>query len=224
MQHYPFIWLKDFLLLGYNDQNDSVWYKAFPSSRGIARGYYYNSKQEGIKGKHTIKTFWQSWVDVFDIERRGSDRSHDFFTGDYLILQKFPNLRYKCCRDKPRDPQSATRLTGIAEFPFNDDHEFMQEELVDSNDVGENEAEDASGPLTESDYEDMDASSVIIKQERTDSFDSEAPPPPTQDITSLPRPSPQTYKDLTLRIPLDPPRWSTTTFEFAAVKTVHTAP
>lgn len=232
VQHYPFIFLKDFLLLGYNDNNDSVWYKAFPSSRGIARGHYYNSAQENIHGKHTVKTFWQSWVDVFGIEERGLDRSHEYFTGVYLILQKFPNLRYKCCRDKPRDPKSAARVTGIAEFPFNDDHAFMQESATGNSDEAvEEAAEDVSDPLTESDDPDMDASSVIIKQERTTSFDCEVPEQsrePTPISSSLlqlsHRDDSQNYKEYTLRIPIDSPRWSTTKFEFAVVKAIGIAP
>lgn len=73
---------------------------------------------------------------MFDIENRGLDRSHEYFTGVYLILQKFPNLRFKCDyrREFARDPRSARRVTGIAEFPFNDDHAFMRERIVDSND------------------------------------------------------------------------------------------
>ena len=254
VQHYPFIFLKGFLLLGYTSANESVWYKAFPSTRGIARGHYYNSKEENILGKNTVKTYWQSWVDVFEIEQRGLDRRHEYFTGVYLILQKFANLRYRCCKDRPRDPGSARRVTGIAEFPFNDEHAFMQEQLVGSNDgerdkpedEAENEAEDEAEDSpqdaqkdeesdTDTDYSDIDTSTIIIKQERTTSLDNEAPPtltpkqpdPPTPtlpEILSLPRRNSQTYKDFTLRIPIDAPRWSTTNFEFAVVKTIETAP
>jgi hypothetical protein len=46
--------MKDFLLLGYNDINDSVWYKAFPAGGGLTRGCYYNSSQVNILGKHTV--------------------------------------------------------------------------------------------------------------------------------------------------------------------------
>jgi hypothetical protein len=70
IQHYLYIWMKDFLLLGYNYANDSVWYKAFSSGRGMARGRYYNSSQVNILGKHTVAKFWQSWVDVFDLNKR----------------------------------------------------------------------------------------------------------------------------------------------------------
>ena len=177
VQHYPFIWLKDFLLLGYNSANESIWYKAFPSSRGIARGRYYNSAEENILGKHTVKTYWQSWSDVFDIENRGLDRSHEYFTGVYLILQKFPNLRYKCDyrREFARDPQSARRVTGIAEFPFNDDHAFMRGGIVESNGEEKSEAEETLDPLTDSEYSDTDESTVVIKQERTDSLDKDLP-------------------------------------------------
>jgi hypothetical protein len=108
-QHYPFIWTKDFLLLGYNDANKSVWYKAHPTGRGIARGRYYDSSQVNILGKHTVTKFYHSWVDEFDIEHRGLDRSHEYFTGVYLILKKFLNLRWKCDLGDgdPRDPQNA---------------------------------------------------------------------------------------------------------------------
>ncbi|KAG9593730.1 hypothetical protein KCU77_g3483, partial [Aureobasidium melanogenum] len=137
VQYYPFIWVEGFLLLGYNDADESVWYKAFPTGRGMARGRYYNSAQVKILGKHTVTKFWQSWIDVFDIEQRGLDRCHDHFTGVYLILKKFPNLRYKSGKSKgyARDPQNATRATGIAEYPFNDDHPFMQEVSRETNDV-----------------------------------------------------------------------------------------
>jgi hypothetical protein len=69
-----------------------------------------------------LQKFWQSWVDVFDIEQRGLDRSHEYLTGVFLILQKFPNLRYRCGQreENPRDPKNAARVTGIAEYPFND--------------------------------------------------------------------------------------------------------
>lgn len=150
-------------------------------------------------------------------------------------------------------------MTGIAEFPFNDEHAFMQEQLIESNDGKEDEAEDAPQDSPEDapedasedspqdaqkdeesdtdtdDGKDIDTSTIIIKQERTTSLDNEAPPtltpeqsdPPTPtlpEITSLPRRNSQTYKDFTLRIPIDAPRWSTTNFEFAVVKTIETAP
>ncbi|THY40194.1 hypothetical protein D6C99_08293 [Aureobasidium pullulans] len=133
VQFYPFIWVKDLLLLGYNEANDSVWYKAHPAARGIARGRYYNSAQENFKGKQTVTRYWQSWVDVFDIDKKGADRSHEFFTGVYLILKKFPNLRYKTLKGQTRDVQSAIRETGITEYPFNDDHTFMQDRPNDLN-------------------------------------------------------------------------------------------
>jgi hypothetical protein len=155
VQHYPFIWMKDFLLLGYNDINDSVWYKAFPAGRGLARGRYYNSSQVKILGKHTVTKFWQSRVDVFDIEQRGLDRSHAHFNGVYLILQKFPNLRYRCGQrgGNPRDPQNATRVTGVVEYPFNDDHPFMQETSGGSDGVDFKTDEDVASD-SNTDHED----------------------------------------------------------------------
>ncbi|KAG9656874.1 hypothetical protein KCU64_g5576, partial [Aureobasidium melanogenum] len=173
-QHYPFIWVKDFLLLGYNDADESVWYKAFPTGRGTARGRYYNSAQVNILGKHTVTNFWQSWVDVFDIEQRGLDRCHEYFTGVYLILKKFPNLRYKSGKSKgdARDPQNAIRATGIAEYPFNDDHSFMQETLSETRDVESNETQEAFDAETDSVGEEQSDASVI-KQERTDLHDQD---------------------------------------------------
>jgi hypothetical protein len=175
-QHYPFIWTKDFLLLGYNDANKSVWYKAHPTGRGMARGRYYDSSQVNILGKHTVTKFYQSWFDVFDIEQRGLDRSHEYFTGVYLILKKFPNLRWKCDLGDgdPRDPKNATRVTGVAEYPFNDDHSFMQESSTDANDAEKDEPEDGVEADTDTDYEDEDDTSVI-KKERTDSHDDREP-------------------------------------------------
>ncbi|KAH0371367.1 hypothetical protein KCU65_g1901, partial [Aureobasidium melanogenum] len=175
VQYYPFIWVKDFLLLGYNDADESVWYKAYPSGRGLARGRYYNSAQVNILGKHTVTKYWRSWVDVFDIQQRGLDRSHEYFTGVYLILKKFPNLRYKSGRNKEdaRDPQSAIRTTGVAEYPFNDDHPFMQQTSDEDTDSVENndtqQAFDADTDIVD------DASS--IKQEQTDLRDQDHPVP-----------------------------------------------
>ncbi|KAI4736613.1 hypothetical protein E4T50_12896 [Aureobasidium sp. EXF-12298] len=175
-QHYPFIWTKDFLLLGYNDANKSVWYKAHPTGRGIARGRYYDSSQVNILGKNTVTRFYQSWVDVFDIEHRGLDRSHEYFTGVYLILKKFPNLRWKCelGDGDPRDPQNATRVTGVAEYPFNDDHVFMQESPADTNDAENEDQENGVEADTDTDYEDQDDISVV-KKERSGSHDDENP-------------------------------------------------
>ncbi|CAD0099952.1 unnamed protein product [Aureobasidium mustum] len=165
VQHYPFIWVKDFLLLGYNDEDESVWYKAFPSGRGMARGRYYNSSQVNILGKHTVTKFWQSWIDVFDIEQRGLDRTHEYFTGVYLILKKFPNLRYKSSKEDARNPQNAIRATGVAEYPFNDDHPFMQETPSELKDVENNEIEAVPG--AEADVIGQDQNNVSIKQEVT---------------------------------------------------------
>ncbi|KAG9664878.1 hypothetical protein KCU95_g3032, partial [Aureobasidium melanogenum] len=174
VQHYPFIWVKDFLLLGYNDADESVWYKAFPTGRGMARGRYYNSAQVNILGKHTVTKFWQSWVDVFDIEQRGLDRCHEYFTGVYLILKKFPNLRYKAGKSKAeaRDPQNAIRATGIAEYPFNDDHPFMQEANSTTNDSASDKIQQAFD--VEKDIVDDEQNyASVIKQERTDLHDED---------------------------------------------------
>ncbi|KAH0343973.1 hypothetical protein KCU81_g5080, partial [Aureobasidium melanogenum] len=171
VQHYPFIWVKDFLLLGYNHAGESVWYKAYPTGRGLARGRYYNSAQVNILGKHTVAKYWQSWVDVFDIEQRALDRSHEYFTGVYLILKKFPNLRYKPGRNKEdaRDPQNAIRTTGVAEYPFNDDHPFMQQETSeDTNNVENNETQQAFDAETE-----IVDNASFIKQEQTDLHDQD---------------------------------------------------
>jgi hypothetical protein len=164
-QHYPFIWMKDFLLLGYNDANDSVWYKAFSSGRGMARGRYYNSSQVNILGKHTLAKFWQSWAGVFDIEQRGLNRSHEYFTGVYLVLQKFPNLRYCCSRrgGNPRDPRDATRVTGVVEFPFNDDHPFTQETSGGSNDINLKPDENVVSDT----HEDQDDARIIKREQRS---------------------------------------------------------
>jgi hypothetical protein len=317
VQHYPFIWMKDFLLLGYNDANDSVWYKAFPTGRGLARGRYYNSSQTNILGKHTVTKFWQSWVDVFDIEQRGLDRSHEYFTGVYLILKKFPNLRYRCDQrhGDPRNPQNAARVTGVPEYPFNDDHPFMQ-----PNDVEQEEPEDnIDSETTDTDSEDQDDAS-FTKREQTASHDDEedsntmlrqprehvshashanslnsmstfpsrSPAYPTgnqadpfesnaelnplphhlsrqpifrassskptltpstrssshtnsrtstptkspyfarkrkqNNILEIPRHKSQSYKDYTLRVPIDEPRWSNTNFKFAVMRSVYTLP
>ncbi|KAK6004450.1 hypothetical protein QM012_008312 [Aureobasidium pullulans] len=165
VQHYPFIWVKGFLLLGYNDADQSVWYKAYPTGRGIARGRYYNSAQVGILGKHTVTKFWQSWVDVFDIENRGLNRTHEYFTGVYLILKKFPNLRYKSgkIRGDARNPQMAIRATGVAEYPFNDEHPFMQKSS-ELNEVENNVSEVVLGAETEGQND---------EQERTGSHEDE---------------------------------------------------
>jgi hypothetical protein len=167
--------MKDFLLLGYNDINDSVWYKAFPAGGGLARGRYYNSSQVNILGKHTITKFWQSWVDVFDIEQRGLDRSHEYLTGVFLILQKFPNLRYRCGQreENPRDPKNAARVTGIAEYPFNDDHPFMQETSGGSSDVDLKTDGDVASD-SDTDHEDQ-SDAMINRREQTSSHDNEDP-------------------------------------------------
>jgi hypothetical protein len=319
VQHYPFIWMKDFLLLGYNDANDSVWYKAFPTGRGLARGRYYNSSQTNILGKHTVIKFWQSWVDVFDIEQRGLDRSHEYFTGVYLILQKFPNLRYKSEQRNgdPRDPMNTRRVTGISEYPFNGDHPFMQEST--GSDV-ENDLETERGVEsdTDTDHEDQD-DARFIKEEPTDSHGDDqdtsvlVPSPPLgkhishadphepaptsssrlsqhtankqvepyrtrqslmsrplhlsrqpifrassskptltpspqssshtpsrrstptkspyfartrkqNNLLEIPRHKSQSYKDYTLRVPIDEPTWSNTNFQFAVVKSIYTLP
>jgi hypothetical protein len=175
VQHYPFIWMEDFLFLGYNNANECVWYKAFPTGRGLARGRYYDSSQANIQGKHTVTRFWQSWIDVFDIEKRGLDRSHEYFTGVYLILEKFPNLRYRCDQrnNDPRDTQNTTRVTGIPEYPFNDDHMFMQESSREANVVDNDlEIERDVETDTETDHEDRD-DARFVKEEQTDSYDNE---------------------------------------------------
>ncbi|KAG9857878.1 hypothetical protein KCU98_g706, partial [Aureobasidium melanogenum] len=169
VQHSPFIWVKGFLLLGYNDTNNSVWYKAYPTGRGIARGRYYNSAQVGIQGKHAVTKFWQPWVDVFDIENRGAHRTQEYFTGVYLILKKFPNLRYKLERSKgdTRDPQNAIRTTGIVEYPFNDAHPFMKTSS-ESNEVENNEVQESF----DADTDTVDDIS-FIKQEQTGLHDED---------------------------------------------------
>jgi hypothetical protein len=233
-------------------------------------------------------------------------------------LQKFPNLRYRCGqRDgNPRDPQNATRVTGVVEYPFNDNHPFMQETSGSSNDVDLKADEDVA---SDSDTEHEDQSdAVIIKGEQTSSHDNEdsstltarqssthlvpdtsrpeqtlrssstpsehtadqessydehsdsmslqhdwssqpifrAPSPKAalispsqatksttkngkistpikspyfararkQNILELPRRKLQTYKDITIRVPLDGPRWSNAHFNFAVVVSVQTAP
>lgn len=107
---------------------------------------------------------------MFDIEQRGLDRSHEYFTGVYLILKKFPNLRWKCDLGDgdPRDPLNATRVNRVAEYPFNDDHLFMQEssdEVNDVNDVdkGQSKGDIEAGMDTDTDYEDQDDTSVVKK-------------------------------------------------------------
>ncbi|TIA85463.1 hypothetical protein D6C76_00964 [Aureobasidium pullulans] len=172
VQFYPFIWVQDMLLLGYNEANDSVWYKAHPAEGGIARGRYYNSAQENFRGKQTVTRYWQSWVDVFDIDKQGLDRSHEFFTGVYLILKKFPNLRYKTLKGQSRDVQSAFRETGISEHPFNDDHKFMQDKSDNSNEI-EHEEYEASleGERNETSKEQRE--NKYIKEERTGSYGNE---------------------------------------------------
>lgn len=171
VQHYPFIWVKDFLLLGYNHADESVWYKAYPTGRGLARGRYYNSAQVNILGKQTVTKYWQSWIDVFDIEQRGLDRSHEYFTGVYLILKKFPNLRYKSGKNKAdaRVPQNAIRATGLPEYPFNDDHPFMQETFdKDTSSVENNDTQKAFDADTDI-VDDISS----IKQEQTDLHDQD---------------------------------------------------
>jgi hypothetical protein len=346
VQHYPFIWNQDFLLLGWNLYDESVWYKAFPTERGMARGRFYNSSQVSFRGKRSVRTFWQSWVDVFDIEKRGVDRVHEYFTGVYLILQQFPNLRYRCDPGNgwTRDPENAVRVTGVSEYPFNGEHPFMQENSAESNGV-ENDFEKERDVETDTDTDHEDRGDAsFTKEEQTDPYDNEedstlmlrqpkqrAPPAdsrepmsisssrssghtannkvepyqtrdglmsrplhmsrepifrapshksastpsseaanitrmradtnskagtptlispqpsntlpsrapsrvsnPTkspyfagtrkQDILELPRRDSQPYKDLTLRVPIDEPRWSNTNFKFAAVASIHTVP
>ncbi|KAH0142372.1 hypothetical protein KCU67_g14070, partial [Aureobasidium melanogenum] len=140
----------------------------------MARGRYYNSAQVNILGKHTVTKFWQSWVDVFDIEQRGLARSHEYFTGVYLILKKFPNLRYKSGKSKgdARDPHNAIRATGIAEYRFNEDHPFMQEKPSETRDVESNETQEAFDAETDNVGEEQSDASVI-KQEQTDLHDQD---------------------------------------------------
>lgn len=172
VQFYPFIWVQDMLLLGYNEANDSVWYKAHPAEGGIARGRYYNSAQENFRGKQTVVRYWQSWVDVFDIDKQGLDRSHEFFTGVYLILKKFPNLRYKTLKGQSRDVQSAFRETGISEHPFNDDHKFMQDKSDNSNEIEHEEYETSlEGERNEISKEQR--GNKYIKEERAGSYVNE---------------------------------------------------
>lgn len=121
VQHYPFLWAEGYLLLGHNASDEEIWYRAYPAESGLARGRCYNTKGDSIKGKYTVVNFWQSWIDVFDITNRGLDRSHEYFTGVYLILQKFPNLRHY---GNSKDVHSARRI-GVPEYPFNNDHQFM---------------------------------------------------------------------------------------------------
>ncbi|THX40645.1 hypothetical protein D6D10_03329 [Aureobasidium pullulans] len=169
VQFYPFIWVQDMLLLGYNEANDSVWYKAHPAEGGIARGRYYNSAQENFRGKQTVTRYWQSWVDVFDIDKQGLDRSHEFFTGVYLILKKFPNLRYKTLKGQSRDVQSAFRETGISEHPFNDEHKFMQDKSDNSNEIEHEEYETSlEGERNEMSKEQR--GNKYIKEERAGSY------------------------------------------------------
>lgn len=172
VQFYPFIWVQDMLLLGYNEANDSVWYKAHPAEGGIARGRYYNSAQENFRGKQTVTRYWQSWVDVFDIDKQGLDRSHEFFTGVYLILKKFPNLRYKTLKGQSRDVQSAFRETGISEHPFNDDHKFMQDKSDNSNEI-EHEEYEASLEGERNVMSKEQRENKYIKEERTGSYGNE---------------------------------------------------
>ncbi|THY73969.1 hypothetical protein D6C86_04907 [Aureobasidium pullulans] len=172
VQFYPFIWVQDMLLLGYNEANDSVWYKAHPAEGGIARGRYYNSAQENFRGKQTVTRYWQSWVDVFDIDKQGLDRSHEFFTGVYLILKKFPNLRYKTLKGQSRDVQSAFRETGTSEHPFNDDHKFMQDKPDNSNEIEHDEYEASlEGERNEMSKEQRE--NKYVKEERTGSYGNE---------------------------------------------------
>ncbi|KAH0024057.1 hypothetical protein KCU78_g5212, partial [Aureobasidium melanogenum] len=256
VQHYPFIWVEDFLLLSYNDADESVWYKAFPTGRGMARGRYYNSAQVKILGKHTVTKFWQSWIDVFDIEQRGLDRCHDHFTGVYLILKKFPNLRYKSGKSKGyvRDPQNATRATGIAEYPFNDDHPFMQEpsrkstSRASAREIDPKSSSHTTKPTSNiqigPNIED-DIPASIFQEPKTPT--SRGPLRTLKTITSpyfartksqstqpkvleLPRcdsilsqPS-QMFREYTLRVPVEEPKWSNTNFKFAAVSSVSIAP
>jgi hypothetical protein len=350
VQHYPFVWQEDFLFLGYNDANECIWYKAFPTGRGLARGRYYDSSQTNILGKHTVTKFWQSWIDVFHIEKRGLDRSHEYFTGVYLILKKFPNLRYKIEQRNgdPRDPLNTRRLTGVIEYPFNVDHPFMQEST--GGDV-ENDLEPERDVETDTDTDHEDqGDATFIKEEPTDSHGDDqdtsvlvpgpplgkhishadpreptptspshlsghtankqvepygtqegpmsrplhlsrepifrasssksAPAPSSQaskikpitktradshlendtptpishklppsppsrvpprtsaptkspyfartrkqiDLLDIPRPKSQSYKDYTLRVPIDKPRWSNTNFKFAVMRSVYTLP
>ncbi|THY23612.1 hypothetical protein D6D01_05911 [Aureobasidium pullulans] len=172
VQFYPFIWVQDMLLLGYNEANDSVWYKAHPAEGGIARGRYYNSAQENFRGKQTVTRYWQSWVDVFDIDKQGLDRSHEFFTGVYLILKKFPNLRYKTLKGQSRDVQSAFRETGISEYPFNDDHKFMQDKSDSSNEIEYDEYE-ASLEGERNEMPGEHRGNTYIKEERAGSYGNE---------------------------------------------------
>ncbi|TIA11442.1 hypothetical protein D6C80_07499 [Aureobasidium pullulans] len=172
VQFYPFIWVQDMLLLGYNEANDSVWYKAHPAEGGIARGRYYNSAQENFRGKRTVTRYWQSWVDVFDIDKQGLDRSHEFFTGVYLILKKFPNLRYKTLKGQSRDVQSAFRETGISEYPFNDDHTFVQDKFDNSNNL-EYEEHEASLGGERNEMSKEQRENKYIKEERAGSYVNE---------------------------------------------------
>ncbi|THX84928.1 hypothetical protein D6D05_03054 [Aureobasidium pullulans] len=169
VQFYPFIWVQDMLLLGYNEANDSVWYKAHPAEGGIARGRYYNSAQENFRGKQTVTRYWQSWVDVFDIDKQGLDRSHEFFTGVYLILKKFPNLRHKTLKGQSRDVQSAFRETGISEYPFNDDHTFVQDKFDNSNNL-EYEEHEASLGGERNEMSKEQRENKYIKEERAGSL------------------------------------------------------
>jgi hypothetical protein len=219
-------------------------------------------------------------------------------------------------------------VTGIPEYPFNDDHMFMQESSREANVVDNDvEIERDVETDTETDHEDRD-DARFTKEEQTDSYDNEEdstlmlrqpkqhyPPadsrepmskglmsrplhlsrqptfrasssksasapssqatqikpitknradahsindipalishklltiPPSrvltrnrnstptkspyfartrkQGIIELPRPKSQPYKDFTLRVPIDEPRWSTTNFQFAVVRSIYTLP
>ncbi|KAI5197539.1 hypothetical protein AUEXF2481DRAFT_26622 [Aureobasidium subglaciale EXF-2481] len=189
VQHYPFIWMNDLLLLGYDESDVSVWFRAYPTGRGIARGHYYNSLKVSIAGKNIITQYWQSWIGVFDIEQRGQDGMHEFFTGVYLILKDFPNLRYKTAqkgKQFARDPQNIIRTTGIAEYPFNDDHLFMQEEsdgITDPNDYAP--GDDDQGDRATKEQEDNNFS----KQEKIVSHDDSERSTPLSSILSSPQES-----------------------------------
>ncbi|KAI5275969.1 hypothetical protein E4T47_01158 [Aureobasidium subglaciale] len=189
VQHYPFIWMNDLLLLGYDESDVSVWFRAYPTGRGIARGHYYNSLKESIAGKNIITQYWQSWIDVFDIEQRGQDRMHEFFTGVYLILKEFPNLRYKTAqkgKQFARDPQNIIRTTGIAEYPFQDDHLFMQEESDEMTDAKDYAPEDDDqGDRATKEQEDNNFS----KQERIVSHNDSERSTPLSSVLSSPQES-----------------------------------
>ncbi|KAI5203366.1 hypothetical protein E4T39_04175 [Aureobasidium subglaciale] len=202
VQHYPFLWVNDLLLLGYNESDVSVWFKAYPTGRGIARGHYFNSMKENIAGKNTVTKYWQSWIDVFDIEQRGQDRMHEFFTGVYLILKEFPNLRYKTAlkgKGLARDPQNIVRTTGIAEYPFNDDHPFMQEGSDETTDAKDYELEDVDGG-------DKKEDNSFIIQERTASHAESDRSTPLNSSLSTPHESPTASREMDASPSLSPSR------------------